>query len=226
MNFNGYLIEGYYLALGQLIFWPCVAIALWKAIQQNIAVRSKKITYFFPILCFSILLAWQLEAALSIGVSIHLLGATLLTVLFGWSLAVVALTIVLISSVLIQGAHELAYWQAVGLNGLVMIVLPVLISDSVVRLVFAYLPRQFFVYIFLSGFANAMITLGAVGLVSTGVLLLGSSLNADALIDLYLPSYLLILFPEAFMTGMLLTMFVVYRPEWVFSFDDELYLKK
>lgn len=219
MNVNDQLIDFYYLLAGHIIFWPLLAVACWFAYQQK---RANKISHIFPALCVAVFLAWQLKATLAIGISIHLLGATLLTVLFGWPLALIGLSLVLISSTL-YGAGSIA---ALGLNGALMIVLPVLVSDSVVRLVFAYLPRQFFVYIFLSGFANAMITLGAVGLASTGVLLLGSSLNAEALIDLYLASYLLILFPEAFMTGMLLTMFVVYRPEWVLSFDDELYLKK
>ena len=38
----------------------------------------------------------------------------------------------------------------------------------------------------------------------------------------YLP---LFMFPEAFVTGMLITIFVVYRPDWVATFDDERYLR-
>ena len=35
----------------------------------------------------------------------------------------------------------------------------------------------------------------------------------------------LMLFPESFITGALITMMVVFRPAWVVSFDDERYLK-
>jgi uncharacterized membrane protein len=36
---------------------------------------------------------------------------------------------------------------------------------------------------------------------------------------------LLLAWGEAFLTGFLLTMFTVYRPEWVLTFDDDVYLK-
>ena len=38
----------------------------------------------------------------------------------------------------------------------------------------------------------------------------------------YIP---LFMFPEAFVTGMLISIFVVYRPNWVTTFDDERYIK-
>ena len=40
----------------------------------------------------------------------------------------------------------------------------------------------------------------------------------------YLWYFLLLLFPEAFITGTLITLFVVFRPHWVISFDDRRYL--
>jgi uncharacterized membrane protein len=40
----------------------------------------------------------------------------------------------------------------------------------------------------------------------------------------YLPYIPLIIFPEAVLNGMLMTVFVVIRPEWVRSFDDEFYI--
>jgi uncharacterized membrane protein len=122
--------------------------------------------------------------------------------------------------------NGLASWQAMGLNGIIMILIPVFVSYHIVRLIFLHLPHNFFIYIFLSGFANAMITLGIVGLASTAMLTLASQLDVNTLLHHYLPAYLLIIFPEAFTTGAILTLFVVYRPQWVLSFDDALYLKR
>ena len=34
----------------------------------------------------------------------------------------------------------------------------------------------------------------------------------------------LMMFPEAFITGLLITLFVVYLPDWVKTFDDERYI--
>ena len=49
---------------------------------------------------------------------------------------------------------------------------------------------------------------------------------ADVLLDEYLPFFLLLAFSEAFATGMALTVLVIYRPQWVMTFDDALYFRK
>jgi uncharacterized membrane protein len=46
----------------------------------------------------------------------------------------------------------------------------------------------------------------------------------DYLLENYLPFFLLMAFSEAFITGMLITMMVIYKPEWVATFDDKRYL--
>jgi uncharacterized membrane protein len=40
----------------------------------------------------------------------------------------------------------------------------------------------------------------------------------------YLPYYILMGWSEAISTGMAITLMVVYRPEWVATFDDRRYL--
>ena len=40
----------------------------------------------------------------------------------------------------------------------------------------------------------------------------------------YLPFFLVVGFSEAWLTGMALTVLVIYRPEWVATFDDRSYL--
>ncbi|MEN9460235.1 MAG: hypothetical protein RIS84_255, partial [Pseudomonadota bacterium] len=40
------------------------------------------------------------------------------------------------------------------------------------------------------------------------------------------PMFIIVmLFPEAFLNGMVMTILVVFRPEWVSSFSDKHYLK-
>jgi uncharacterized membrane protein len=41
----------------------------------------------------------------------------------------------------------------------------------------------------------------------------------------YLPASILLLFPAAFLTGGLLTLAVVYRPAWIASYQDRLYIE-
>jgi uncharacterized membrane protein len=47
----------------------------------------------------------------------------------------------------------------------------------------------------------------------------------DYVLAEYLPYVLLLAFSEAWLSGMMVTLFVIYRPEWVSSFEDSRYLR-
>ena len=49
---------------------------------------------------------------------------------------------------------------------------------------------------------------------------------AAVLLDEYLPFFLLLAFSEAWLGGMATTLMVVFRPEWVTTFDDRRYLTR
>lgn len=58
-----------------------------------------------------------------------------------------------------------------------------------------------------------------VGLASSALLAGASHFDWHAVVDGHLASYLLLLFPEAFLTGMVLTLLVVFHPDWVSTYD-------
>jgi uncharacterized membrane protein len=88
-----------------------------------------------------------------------------------------------------------------------------------------WLPKNFFVYVFVHGFFNAGIAMACTGVVSSLAFLAGGVYSWERLASGYLPVYLLMVFPEAIFTGSAITLMVVYRPAWVDSFDDEQYLQ-
>jgi uncharacterized membrane protein len=64
----------------------------------------------------------------------------------------------------------------------------------------------------------------AVG-VATALLFLGAGVYPiEHLLTQYLPFYVLMGWSEAFISGMLVTIMVVWRPQWVATFSDERYL--
>jgi uncharacterized membrane protein len=81
------------------------------------------------------------------------------------------------------------------------------------------------VYVFIHGFFNAGIAMACTGIVSSLGFLLGGVYRWDQLASDYLSIYLLMVFPEAILTGSAISLMVVYRPAWVASFDDEQYIK-
>jgi uncharacterized membrane protein len=58
------------------------------------------------------------------------------------------------------------------------------------------------------------------------LLLLGfEHASPSQLRDSYLSILPLMMFPEAFVNGLVVTGLVVFKPTWIPSFDDEVYLK-
>ena len=117
-----------------------------------------------------------------------------------------------------------AGYLAFGLNALLMAGVGVLLSQGIYRTVFRFLPRHFFVYIFANGFFGSALTVFGVGLVAAIVLAIAGAYEWSYLANEYLPYFLLIGFSEAWLSGMLMTLFVIYRPNWVATFDDSSYL--
>jgi len=167
-----------------------------------------------------LLLIWGLKAGISPGLGFHHLGATLFTLMFGWPLALFGLTVVLVASILVQHNE----WLSIGVNGCLSIMVPVLTSYLILKLTQKYLPDNFFIYIFIVAFFGAGV---AVAFSRFSAIILLSLVNAypdTKLIEeslLYTP---LFMFPEMFVTGMLISIFVVYKPDWVTTFDDDRYI--
>ncbi len=55
--------------------------------------------------------------------------------------------------------------------------------------------------------------------------MLSGAYALDELAREYLRYFPLLMLPEAFVSGGVLSILIVYRPEWVVTFDDERYLK-
>lgn len=164
---------------------------------------------------------WLIKAGIKPGLNFHLLGATALTLMFRPLFALFSLGLVTAALSLWQGQHA-----AFAANWLLMGALPVGVSWAIYRLVDARLPNHLFIYIFLNAFFGAAIAIMLLGLASTGFMALAGTYPLDYLLEEYLPYYLLIAWGEAFATGMLVTLMVVWRPEWVSTFDDRRYLNR
>lgn len=165
-------------------------------------------------------LIWSLKAGVKPGLSLHLLGASVFALSCGTHLAFIGLSLVL-AAVTLNGA---AGWFGFALNSLLMAGVGVLASQGIYRLVDRYLPKHFFVYIFVNGFFGAALTVMSVGGVASLFLGLAGAYSFDYLVGEYLPYYLLLGFSEAWLSGMIMTLFVVYFPHWVATFDDSRYL--
>lgn len=166
-------------------------------------------------------LLWQMRAGIMPGLELHLLGMSTLTLMFGWRLAILAGILAASLSIAVAGAA----WTTLGMSALLGAAAPVAITQSIITLVDRWLPRHFFVYVFMNAYGGAMAASGGAYLALIGLASVASAEAAARAPD-YLSVLPLLMFPEGFINGTLVTMLVVYRPEWVCSFDDALYLNR
>jgi uncharacterized membrane protein len=92
------------------------------------------------------------------------------------------------------------------------------------RLVERVLPAHFFVFVFVVAFFGAGATVVVEGLIAAAVLVVAGAYPAAFLASEYLPYFILLGFAEAWISGAVIALLVVYKPEWVEAFDDRRYL--
>ncbi|MBL8479432.1 MAG: energy-coupling factor ABC transporter permease [Sterolibacteriaceae bacterium] len=208
---------GAFVPLVVVWLW-CIATAPWRRLAD-----SGQLNVWLGTVVL-LVLAWSMKAGVQPGLNLHLLGATVFTLMFGRQLAIIGLSLVLAGVTLNGELLGRAGWLAYGLNALVLAVFPVLLADAIRRGVRRWLPGNFFVFVFVTAFFGAAATVMATGLLASAMLWLAAVYPAPTLLGDYLPYYFLLGFAEAWLNGALITLMVVYVPHWVGSFDDRHYL--
>ena len=202
-------------AIAALLFLVMVKRLDWKHLRQ-----ADDLNIFLGA-TVAVLGLWMIHTGIRPGLSFHLLGASALTLMFGPWFALLALGLI---------NTALAFWHgqinALPINWLIYGALPILFSWRLYRFVDQRLTNHFFVYIFINAFFGAALAASLTGLASTAFLTLSEAYTLDYLLDQYLPYCLLMAWAEAFSTGMLITVIVVYKPTWSATFDDRRYLNR
>ncbi|WP_255990285.1 energy-coupling factor ABC transporter permease [Chitinolyticbacter albus] len=208
-----------WLVLGWLLATICILRAAWRI--PWFALKQSRLTAWFGGTVI-VLLLWQLKAEVHPGLAFHLLGATALTLIAGANPARLGLAVALAADAL-QGHGD---WAGLGLSWLLVAGLPSTLTAALLAWAQRRLPPNYFVYVFVNAFAAAALSMWLVGLASCALLALAGAYPAEFLFGENLPYYFLMGWPEAFITGIHLTLLVVYRPEWVATFDDAFYLAR
>lgn len=162
-------------------------------------------------------LLWQIRVQLP-GAELHLLGTTVMTLMFGWEFALLGGCVALSLDALRQ------HWPlaSAGLMAWTLVAVPVGTSYLFARLVERVFPRHFFVYVYVTAYAGGALAMLLHGL---AMILLTVPITHFDGTTRFLP-YVLMSFGEAFVSGGLMTLLVAYRPEWVVSFEDRLYVNE
>ncbi len=170
--------------------------------------------------CVSLVLLWSMRAQVNDSLHFHLLGVTALTLVCGWALAVIGSSLSLLGVWLNQQGD----WSAFAVNALLTGVVPVLCSQGVLRLVRHYLPKNFFIYVLVNGFFTGGLVALLSGYLAAILLAWWGGFTFSRLDETFLPFFPMMFLPEAFLNGWIITVLVVNRPHWVYSFSDEQYI--
>ena len=197
-----------------------LAYAAWRAPWRRFAESEAVHVWYGSI--FALVLLWSMRAVVADVVVIHLLGTAGFALASGGPLALVGGACVVVIVALVQGTPLVN----APLVFLLSVALPVAVALSFLRATQRHLPPNFFVYVFGGAFLGPALAYGASGLAGAAVLVLTGSAAADVVLGDYVPYLLNLSFAEATLTGMVLTLLVVYRPAWVTTFDDGRYLHR
>jgi uncharacterized membrane protein len=165
---------------------------------------------------------WSMNAGITPGLSLRFLLVTALTLMHGWQLAVIGGALAL----LVLNVVGVAGWGSFGADLLCVTVVPAVVTAQLHQLVHARLPHNYFIYFFVTVFVGSALAYNLAGLTRVGLLAASGTLAEAQVGAEYFAVLPLMSFGEAFVNGMVMAMAVVYRPQWVMSFDDRLYLRK
>lgn len=213
------LLSATSLWFGWLVYLPLLLWAVWRAPWVELFSDQRR----QHLLCGTVLalfLLWLVRRDFASGLSYHFIGMTVVTLLLDWPLAVLC-GLAAQLGLLAMGRQDLA---ALGLNSILLVLIPVLVTELCAQLVERRQPRNLFVYIFGCGFFPAALAVLFSLLAGLGVLWLDGLYVMPPWLDDFAGYLWLIMFPEAFINGMLVSGLVVFYPDWLETFNRTRYL--
>ena len=172
-----------------------------------------------PLLASCVLLpwVWALPFLQHMPLQLHWSGAPLITLMLGWPLAALVLVASGCATFFITSASPEAIAHLMVWQGLMPATFTLLMGAALRRWV-AHHP---FVYVLGRGFLGSVLCLFAASLLEQA---LGQGLpNVET--GLSVIGFWLMAWGDAFVTGMLCAIFVAFRPQWLATWSDPMYLK-
>lgn len=218
MHINNDLLPADLLFFANFI-WLLVGLQALRSAPWRLFLTNSRLQHVFMGASVALFLIWIFEIGVRPALGFHFLGVTVYTLMFGWSLGTIGVSLITVAVTTTSGD-----WSALATNTLLLGVLPVSTSYGIYYLVHRYLPHHLFVYIFLCGFFNAMLAAGVVVLTLVFLLVTTEVYSFARISSDYLPFVPLYLFPEGMLNGMVITALIGLRPDWLKTYDDETYL--
>lgn len=192
-----------------------LALALWMRPWRLLTQTALQT----PLLAAVVLLPWlwALPRLQAMPLQLQLSGAVFVLLCLGWPLTVLVLVLVsLVSDWLAPQGLDAQVRELFYLG-----ILPATLALGLGAVLRRWLPHHPFVYILGRGFLGTALCLFTARAVQT----LSSSAPPEVGLGLSLVAQWLMAWGDAFLTGLLAAILVAYRPQWLATWSDRLYLK-
>lgn len=200
------------LALSLLILAP----ALWLRPWRMLAWRNLRVPWLATLLILPLL--WSLPLRQDVSLQLQWSGACLVVLCLGWPLAVPTLALVGVLTWILTSAPAIAVLDLTLWQGL----LPATLALGLGALLRRYAPHHPFVYVLGRAFFGTALCLFLSNLLAHAA---GHTLPTVET-ELAWVAHGLMAWGDAIVTGMLTAIFVAYRPQWLATWSDSLYLDK
>lgn len=219
MTFTAGLLPAWLSLLLGVAMLVSVALAARFADWSAITSVPARLHLLFANIGFCLLL-WLLSIDISGAIRIHLLGMTAVTLVLGLRFALLCGSAALLMLLLLTGEPLAALPGA----WFCSVAVPAVTSRLLIHRLARIQRQNLFMYTLGGGFAGGM--LATIAAATAGLLLLWLA-GQQSLLDRGFanwPLITLMIFPEGFINGMLLTALCVYHPGIVRTFDDRAYI--
>lgn len=186
------------------------------------------LSYLAPIAILFLAIAWNVSPSLPgqaagkfYGLIFHFYGASLLTAMFGPAIALAILfPVAFLGIYAIQGNYE-----AASQHYLMVCVLPTLFAYLSIKIIQRFIPKHLFVLILGNGYVAAFMSVVLSGtLLLLARLIMGEANQLD--LEGWLLGLIIIAFMEGSLSGMLLAILLIFRPQWVSTYNEEVYMSR
>lgn len=196
-----------------ILLWAFVT-APWYKLKDN----ESSHVYFAAILLVVVL--WFVRSNVVNGINFHLMATTTLYLMFQWQFAFLALVIVNLAVYLNDGISL----GLIPANALMLGGVPILITHFLLILAQKWLPHNFFVFVFVNCFFAAAFSMLGVSVISIGLYYFLANEEVFQQLQNFLPFTLMISIPEAALNGIMMSSLIAYKPTWIASFHDRMYI--
>ena len=163
---------------------------------------------------------WSLRAEAVDGLAMHFLGVVAVTLIFGWRLAILMVSLVVVTLALIGIVEPMLAPLTILISG----VAPALATWGLLQFSERRLPPHMFIYLYVVGFFGGALSVLVVMATNSLVYGLFTDVAWESIVREYLQYTPLLILPEGVLNGMIITGLVMFRPEWVITYSDARYV--